>query len=123
MSSVVRGPAQRSSKSLSTAVGALLHTEAAIVEAFDQVSATNYTIDTAVALASALPLASVATLGTNETLKDMGKTITVTALDTGAQAVFQRVQRTLPNFGAGQVGYVCVRNEVEVNSTPIPARS
>ena len=125
MSSVVRGPAQRVSKSLSAGIGALLHTEAAIAAAFTQVSATNYTIATVAGLRSALPLATAATLGTNETLVDLGKTITVTALDTGAQAIFQRVQRTgLTNgVGGGAVGYVCVRNESgELNTTPFPTR-
>ena len=86
MSSVVRGPAQRVSKSLSSADGVRLYTAATIAAAFDEVSTSNYTIATAAGLASALPLSTVlATLAAKETLKDMGATITVTALDTGAQ--------------------------------------
>lgn len=124
MSSVVRGPAQRVSKSLSSSDGVRLYTAAVIEAAFTEVSPSLYTIPTAAALASALPLSTVlATLEAKETLKDMGATITVTALDTGAQVVFQRVQRTLPNFGAGAVGYVVVRNETEVNATVLPSRS
>lgn len=125
MSSVVRGPAQRVSKSLSAGIGSLFHTEAVVAAAFTQVSATNYTIATAALLRTALPLTAVATLGTNETLIDLGKTITVTALDTGAQAIFQRVQRTgqTNGVGGGAVGYVCVRNESgELNTTPFPTR-
>jgi hypothetical protein len=123
MSSVVRGPAQRVSKSLSSSDGVRLYTAATIEDAFTEVSPSLYTIPTAAALASALPLTALATLEAKETLKDMGATITVTALDTGAQVVFQRVQRTLPNFGAGAVGYVVVRNETEVNATVLPSRS
>jgi hypothetical protein len=123
MSSVVRGPAQRVSKSLSSSDGVRLYTAATIEAAFTEVSPSLYTIPTAAALASALPLTALATLEAKETLKDMGATITVTALDTGAQVVFQRVQRTLPNFGAGAVGYVVVRNEAEVNATVLPSRS
>ena len=127
MSSVVRGPAQRVSKSLSAGIGSLFHTEAAVTAAFTEVSATNYTIATAALLRSALPITTTggAILGTNETLIDLGKTITVTALDTGAQAIFQRVQRTgLTNgVGGGAVGYVCVRNASgELNTTPFPTR-
>lgn len=123
MSSVVRGPAQRVFKSLSSSDGVLLYTAAVIEAAFTEVSPSLYTIPTAAALASALPLSSATTLAAKETLKDMGATITVTALDTGAQVVFQRVQRTLLNTAGGAVGYVVVRNETEVNTTVLPSRS
>jgi len=118
MSSTQRGYAQITSKTLVSTAAVKLFTLAQVVGELDvavEVSPTNYSATQTNVLYAAAQLNGLtpsAVLSANETLRDMGKTLTVTASDTGAQLVLQLVQRTKANATGGQVGYVVVKNDV-----------
>lgn len=123
MSSTQRGFAQPLTKSFACAVAAAVYTVAEIEAAsaaLTKVSDTVYTVATTTVLNSfstALDGDGTNDLAVGETVRDMGKSITVSALDTGATIRFALVQRTNALEGSsGTTGYVPVYNSIAQSS-------
>ena len=125
MSSTQRGFSQPLTKSYSAAVAAEAYTVAAIEgelpAGYTKVSDTVYTVPTtanlntfATDLEAETPFFSAAV---GETVRDMGKSITVSALDTGATIRVALVQRTNALQGSsGVTAYVPVFNSIAQSS-------
>ena len=122
MSSTQRGFAQPLTKSFACAVAAAVYTVAEIEAAatLTKVSDTVYTVATTTILnsfATALDGDGSNDLAIGETVRDMGKSITVSALDTGATIRFALVQRTNALEGSsGKTAYVPVYNSIAQSS-------
>jgi len=122
MSSTQRGFSQPLTKSFACAVAAASYTVALIEAAgtLTKVSDTVYTVPTTTDLnsfATALDGDGSNDLAVGETVRDMGKSITVSALDTGATIRFALVQRTNALQGSsGVTAYVPVFNSIAQSS-------
>jgi hypothetical protein len=115
MSSVVVAPAQRLTKSWRSAAAVKFVQLTALASAtgVTKVSETNYTVDTNAHLAAVATLATGGiTTTANETLNDLGKTLTFTSDEDGAVVRFARVQRKAR--ANNTTGYVCISSEVSV---------
>ena len=128
MSSTQRGYSQLLTKSFSTGAAAKLYQVSDLVNNLDGattytvVSPTNYSVTAAADLTSAMAgLASDGVaLSSNETLKDLGRTLTVTAADTGSTVRLAHVQRTNTVSGAsGNTGFVVIHNDAAVAPPPV----
>jgi hypothetical protein len=120
MSSTQRGFAQPLTKSFSAAVAAKAFTvaliEAALPAGYTKVSDTVYTVATTanlISFSAALEDDGTNSIAVGETVRDMGKSITVSALDTGATIRFALVQRSNAVEGSsGKTAYVPVYNSI-----------
>jgi len=120
MSSTQRGFAQPLTKSFACAVVAPCYTvaliEAALPAGYTEVSKTVYTVPTTADLytfAAALDGDGSNDIQVGETVRDMGRSITVSAADTGATIRFALVQRTNTVQGSsGVTAYVPVFNSI-----------
>ena len=120
MSSVVAAPAQRLTKTWrgSAAAKFVQLTDLAAATGVTAVSETNYTVatDANLAAVAALSTGSVTTAA-NESLVDLGKTLTFTSNASGAVVRFAHVLRKAR--ANNTTGYVCISSEVSVGDAVV----